>query len=61
MNDTHQELTYADDLNLIGDDIRTIGNKLNACRDTGLAVNIGKTKYGNRTSSRHDCKMSISG
>ena len=49
MNGTHQVLAYADDANLIGDDIRTIERKadvlLNACKDIGLAVNIGKTKY----------------
>ena len=42
MNDTHQILTYADDVNLIGDDIRTIERNgdslLNACKDIGLAV-----------------------
>ena len=61
MNDTHQVLAYADDVNLIGDDIRTIERNadvlLNACKDVGLAVNIGKTKYmENGTSSRHDSK-----
>ena len=49
MNGTHQALAYTDDVNLIGDDIRTIeGNSdvlLNACKDVGLAVNTGKTKY----------------
>ena len=49
MNGTHQILAYADDVNLIGDDIRTIERNvdvlLNACKDIGLAVNIGKTKY----------------
>ena len=48
MNGTHQELAYADDVNLIGDDIRTIERNadvlLNACIKC-LAVNIGKTKY----------------
>ena len=42
MNGTYQALAYADDVNLIGD-IRTI--ERNACKDIGLAVNIGKTKY----------------
>ena len=46
MNDTHQVLAYADDVNLIGDDIRTIERNadvlLNVCKDIGLAVNIGK-------------------
>ena len=46
---THQVLAYADDVNLIGDDIRTIERNtdvlLNACKDIGLAVNTGKTMY----------------
>ena len=46
MNVTHRVLSYADDVNLIGDDIRTIGRNLdvllNAYKDVGLAVNIGK-------------------
>ena len=49
MNGTHQVLAYADDVNLIGDDIRTIERNtdvsLNAYKDIGLAVNIGNTKY----------------
>jgi len=49
MNGTHQVLAYTDDVNLIGDDIRTIERNayvlLNACKDIGLAVNTGKTKY----------------
>ena len=44
MNGTHQVLAYADDV-----DIRTIERNadllLNACKDVGLAVNTGKTKY----------------
>ena len=48
MNCTHQVLAYADDVNLIGYDIRTIERNadglLNACKDIGLAVNTGKTK-----------------
>ena len=39
----YQVLAYADDENLIGDDIRTIERNadvlLNACKDIGLAVN----------------------
>ena len=49
MNGTHRVLAYADDVNFIGDDIRTIERNadvlLNACKDIGIAVNIGKTKY----------------
>jgi hypothetical protein len=39
----------ADDVNLIGVDIRSIERNanvlLNACKDFGLAVNTGETKY----------------
>ena len=49
MNGIHQALAYAYDVNLIDDDIRTIERNadvlLNACKDIGLAVNKGKTKY----------------
>ena len=49
MNGTHQLLAYADDVNILGDDIRTVGRNidvlLNACKDIGLVVNIRKTKY----------------
>ena len=38
-----------DDVNLIGDYSRTLernaGVLLNACKDIGLAVNTGKTRY----------------
>ena len=48
LNGTHQALACVDDVNLIGD-IRTIERNvdvlLNACKDLGLAVNTGKTKY----------------
>ena len=44
-----QVLAYADDVSLIGDDIRIIERNsdvlLNACVDIGVAVNTGKTKY----------------
>ena len=45
MNGTQQVLAYADDVNLVGDDIRTIETHtlFNACNDIGLAVNTGKT------------------
>ena len=49
MNDTHQVLAFADDVNLIGDDIRTTERNtnvlLNACKDISLAVHTRKTKY----------------
>ena len=47
MNGTLQVLAYAGDINLIG--IRTIERNsdvlLNACKNIGLGVNTGKTKY----------------
>ena len=60
MNSTYQALAHGDDVNLIGDDFRTIVRNadvlLNVSKDISLAVNTGKTKYGNRMSSRHDWK-----
>ena len=48
INGTHQILTCADDVTLIGD-IRIIERNgdmlLGVCKDIGLAVNTGKTKY----------------
>ena len=42
-------MAYVDNVNLLGDDIRTIERNadvlLNACKDISLAVNTGKTKY----------------
>ena len=42
-------MTNADDVNLIGDDIKAIERNadmlLIACKDISLAVNTGKTKY----------------
>ena len=44
-----QVLAYVDDVNLIGEEIRTIewyaDVLLIACKGIGLAVNTGKTKY----------------
>ena len=60
MKGTHQVLAYADDVNLIVA-IRTKERNadmlFNACKDIGLAVNTGKTKYMEiGMSSRHDGK-----
>ena len=48
-NGTHQILAYAEDIILICDNIRKTERNtdvlLNACKDIGLAVNTGKTKY----------------
>ena len=48
MNCTRQLLAYANDVNLIFNDIRIEVNAdllLKTCEDIGLAVNTGKTKY----------------
>ena len=52
---------YNNNNNNNNNNMRTIERKadvlLNACKDIGLAVNIGKTRvHGNRTSWRHDSK-----
>ena len=46
MNANRRVFAYADDVNLIGNDIRTIDRNaevLSDCKDIGLAVNTGKT------------------
>jgi hypothetical protein len=49
LNGTHQLLAYADDINLLGDNIDTIKKNTETLTDTreevGLEVNAKKTKY----------------
>jgi hypothetical protein len=49
LNRTHQLLAYADDLNLLGDNIDTIKKSteilIDASKEVGLEINVEKTKY----------------
>jgi hypothetical protein len=49
LNGTHQLLAYADDVNLLEDNIYTINKNtqtlIDASKEAGLEVNIEKTKY----------------
>jgi sorting nexin-29 len=49
LNGTHQLLSYADDMNLLGDNIDTIKKNtetlIDASKQVGLEINIEKTKY----------------
>jgi hypothetical protein len=49
LNETHQLLAYADDVNLLGDNIDTINKNtqtlIDASKEVGLEVNAEKTKY----------------
>jgi hypothetical protein len=49
LNESHQLLAYADDVNLLGDNIDTINKNtktlIDAIKEVGLEVNVEKTKY----------------
>jgi hypothetical protein len=49
LNGTHQLLAYADDVNLLGDNIDTIEKNnetlIDASKQVGLEINVEKTKY----------------
>jgi hypothetical protein len=49
LNVTHQLLAYADDVNLLGDNIDTIKKNtetlIDASKEVGLEINVEKTKY----------------
>jgi hypothetical protein len=49
LNGTHHLLAYADDVNLLGDNIDTIKKNtetlIDASKEVGLQINVEKTKY----------------
>jgi hypothetical protein len=49
LNGTHQLLAYADDVNLLGDNIDTIKKNtetvIDASKEVGLEINVEKIKY----------------
>jgi hypothetical protein len=49
LSGTYQLLVYADDINLLGDNIesikKTTGTSINASKEAGLEVSVEKTKY----------------
>jgi hypothetical protein len=54
LNGAHQLLAYADDVNLLGDNIDTIKKHTDSSKEVGLEVNVGvsgpecRPKLGNR-------------
>jgi hypothetical protein len=66
LNRTHQVLAYADDFNIMGENIDTINKNtealLDASKDFGLEVNPEKTKYmlmscSQKTGQKHSIKI----
>jgi hypothetical protein len=49
LNVTHQLLAYADDMNLLGNNIATINKNIqiiiDGCKGVGLEINIEQTMY----------------
>jgi hypothetical protein len=49
LNGTHQRLAYADDVNLMGDNIDSIKKNtetlIDASKEVGLEINVDRTKF----------------
>jgi hypothetical protein len=49
VNGTHRLLAYADDVNLLGDNIDTVRKNtetlIDASKEVGIEINVDKTKY----------------
>jgi hypothetical protein len=57
LNGSHQQLVYADDVNLLGDNTNTIKKRtdalIDASKEVGLEVNTDNAKYSLMLMSRH--------
>jgi hypothetical protein len=60
LNGTHQLLAYADDVNLLGDNIDTVKENtetlIDASKEVGLEINVGETKYMLLSRQRNACQ-----
>jgi hypothetical protein len=66
LNGTHQLLVYADDVNLLGDDVDTIKRNTETLiddnKEVGLEINVDETKYrllsrNQNARQNHDIKI----
>jgi hypothetical protein len=60
LNGTHQLLDYADDVNLLGDNIDTIKKNIeasiDASKEIGVEINVEKTNYVYVAISSTECR-----